>query len=74
MILADTVLGARAGTILYSLVETANAHGLEPFATLHHVFAELPKATKLELIEALLPRRRIDRGLLQDPRQNVNRE
>ncbi|MES0385409.1 MAG: transposase domain-containing protein, partial [Hyphomicrobium sp.] len=39
----------------YGLIETAKANGLEPYAYLRHVFTELPKATTLAEIEALLP-------------------
>lgn len=34
--------GAKASANLYSLIETAKANGLEPFACLKQVFAELP--------------------------------
>lgn len=51
----DTPAGAEASARLYSLIETAKASGLEPYAYLAHVFAELPKATTLADIEALLP-------------------
>jgi len=61
---ADTVRGAEASANLYSVIETAKANGIEPYAYLRHVFAELPKATKLEDIEALLPDR-IDQEKLQ---------
>lgn len=54
---ADTVRGAEASAILYSLIETAKANAIEPYAYLRHVFTELPKATTLEHIEALLPHR-----------------
>jgi len=57
---SDTVRGAQASANLYSLVETAKANGIEPYAYLRHVFTEIPKATTLEDIEALLPHR-IDR-------------
>jgi len=50
-----TVEGAKASANLYSLVETAKANGLEPYAYLRHVLTELPKAQSLEDIEALLP-------------------
>ena len=50
-----TVEGARASANLYSLVETAKANDLEPYAYLRHVLSELPKAHALEDIEALLP-------------------
>ena len=52
---SDTVSGAKASANLYSLIETAKANGLEPYAYLKHVFTELPKATCFEDIEALLP-------------------
>jgi len=61
---ADTVRGAEASANLYTVIETAKANGIEPYAYLRHVFAELPKATKLENIEALLPDR-IDREKLR---------
>jgi transposase len=40
---------------LYSLIETAKANGLEPYAYLRRVFTELPATTTVEDIEALLP-------------------
>jgi transposase len=52
---ADTVRGAEASANLYSLVETAKANDLEPFAYLLHVISELPRAQTLEQVEALLP-------------------
>jgi len=52
---SDSVAGARASANLYSLIRTATANGLEPYAYLRHVFTELPKAQSLEHIEALLP-------------------
>lgn len=58
--------GAEASANLYSLVETAKANGIEPFAYLRHVFAELPRATTLADFEALLPWN-LDRSRLQDP-------
>ena len=65
---SDTVRGAQSSANLYSLVETAKANGIEPYAYLRHVFTEIPKATTLEDIEALLPHR-IDREQMKD---NVN--
>jgi len=41
--------------MLYSIIETAKANGLEPFAYLTQVFTALPSAQSLEDIEALLP-------------------
>ena len=52
---ADTPSGAKASARLYSLVETAKANGIEPWAYLNHVFEKLPQATSPEDIEALLP-------------------
>lgn len=65
---ADTVRGAEASANLYSVIETAKGNGIEPFAYLRHVFAELPRATRLADFEALLPWN-LDRSLLQDPRR-----
>ncbi len=47
--------GAEASAMLYSLVETAKANGLEPRAYLHYLFENLPNARQPEEIEALLP-------------------
>ena len=47
--------GANASANLYSLVETAKACGLEPYAYLKEVFTQLPAAKTLADIEQLLP-------------------
>ena len=52
---SDTPRGADASAKLYSLVETAKANGLEPYAYLKRIFTELPKAVSLAEVEALLP-------------------
>jgi transposase len=52
---ADTVKGAQASAALYSIVSTARANGLEPYAYLRRLFAELPKAKTVEDFEAMLP-------------------
>ena len=52
---AGTPEGARASALLYSLIETAKAHKLEPWAYLRHIFDRLPLASSLEDYEALLP-------------------
>ncbi len=52
---SNSVNGVKASANLYSLIETAKANGLEPYAYLHKVFTELPGATSVEDIEALLP-------------------
>ena len=51
----NTVAGANASANLYSLIETAKANGIEPCAHLRTVFTELPQATSVDEIEALLP-------------------
>jgi len=52
---ADTLKGAKASAALYSIVSTARANGLEPYAYLRRLFAELPKAKTVEDFEAMLP-------------------
>ena len=52
---ADTSHGARASATCYSLVETAKANGLEPYAYLQHVLAHIAAADTVEKLEALLP-------------------
>lgn len=52
---SDTVNGVKASASLYSLIETAKANALEPYAYLRYLFTELPKAETVEAIEALLP-------------------
>ncbi len=41
--------------MLYSLIETAKANKLEPYAYLRHIFDRLPTASSLEDYDALLP-------------------
>jgi transposase len=48
-------VGAQASANLYSLVMTARANDVEPFAYLNLLFERLPAATTVEEIEALLP-------------------
>jgi transposase len=52
---SNSVKGVKASANLYSLIETAKANGLEPYAYLRYLFTELPKAGTVEAIEALLP-------------------
>lgn len=51
----DTVAGANASANLYSLIETAKANGIEPYAYLKTVFTDLPNAGTVADVEALLP-------------------
>jgi len=50
-----SVKGVKSSVNLYSLIETAKANGLEPYAYLRYLYAALPGAETVEAIEALLP-------------------
>jgi len=50
-----SLAGAESSAALYSLVSMARAHGLNPFEYLKAVFTEIPRATTLADVEALLP-------------------
>ena len=52
---SDTPKGAEASAIYYSLIESAKANGLDPYAYLRQVLAQLPYADSVEKYEALLP-------------------
>ncbi len=52
---AGSPKGAETSALLYSLVETAKANGLEPWAYLNHLFEHLPAAKTPEAVAALLP-------------------
>ena len=52
---SDTPAGANASAIIYSMVETVKANGLDPYAWLRRVMRDLPAARTVEEIEALLP-------------------
>ena len=52
---AHSQAGARASANLYSLIETAKGHGLEPYRYLRQVFAALPAAHTIDDVDALLP-------------------
>jgi transposase len=47
--------GARASAVLYSLIETAKANGLEPYEYLRYLFEKLPMARSEADLTALLP-------------------
>jgi hypothetical protein len=49
------VKGAKASASLYSLVQSARANELEPYAYLRHLFAKLPAVQSVADFEALLP-------------------
>ncbi len=52
---SDTPAGAHASAVIYSLVQTAKANGLEPYTWLRRVLRDLPAAKTVEAVEALLP-------------------
>jgi len=52
---SDTPAGAHASAVIYSLVQTAKANGLEPYTWLRQVLRDLPAAKTVEDVEALLP-------------------
>ena len=54
---ANSQAGAHASANLYSLIETAKANNIEPYAYLKKLFTLLPQATNLDDIDALLPQR-----------------
>jgi transposase len=62
-------VSAQASANLYSLVMTARANGVEPFAYLQDLFERLPAATTVAEIEALLPWnvKRADHGSSASP-------
>jgi len=51
----DTVAGAKASAMVYSLMLTCRACGVEPYAYLHHVLTELPQRAPDADIADLLP-------------------
>lgn len=52
---SKSVKGVNASANLYSLIETAKANGLEPYAYLRVLFSKLPQATTADEIENLMP-------------------
>lgn len=52
---SNSVKGVNTSANLYSLIKTAKANGLKPYAYLRHLFTELPRAETVSAIEALLP-------------------
>ena len=52
---ATSPAGARALANLYTLVETAQANGWDPWRYLKALFTALPAATTVDHVEALLP-------------------
>ena len=52
---SDTPAGAHSSAVIYSLVQTAKANGVEPYAWLRRVMRDLPAAKTVDDVEALLP-------------------
>ncbi|HSH47423.1 MAG TPA: IS66 family transposase [Halomonas sp.] len=52
---AGSPKGADASAMLYTLVETAKANGLDPHTYLTHIFEHLPRATTPDAVRSLLP-------------------
>ncbi|MEI6099425.1 MAG: transposase domain-containing protein, partial [Alphaproteobacteria bacterium] len=52
---SDTVAGANASAMIYSLMMTCRACGVEPLAWLRHVLTELPQRADSADITDLLP-------------------
>jgi hypothetical protein len=52
---SDTPAGANASAIIYSLVETAKANGVEPYTWLRYVMEHLPEARTADEMDKLLP-------------------
>ena len=52
---ADTAAGAQASAIIYSLMLTCRACGVEPFMYLRHVLTELPQRAPEADVTDLLP-------------------
>ncbi len=50
-----TPAGAHASALIYSLIETAKANGVEPYAWLAHVMRTIPSAKTADDYEALMP-------------------
>jgi len=54
---SQSVEGAESSSVIYSLIETAKANGLNPFLYLREVLEKLPQAKTCDDFEALLPTR-----------------
>ena len=50
-----TVAGAKASAVIYSLMLTCRACGVEPYAYLRHVLTELPRRAEGDDVRDLLP-------------------
>ena len=71
-IFCATPRGAQASAVLYSLVRSAKANGLEPYSYLRELFETLPAipSEDTDAIEALLPWRVAERQAKLDDSKN----
>jgi transposase len=51
----DSVAGAQAAEIIYSIIETAKHHKVEPYSYLRYVLTQLPNISTEKELDALLP-------------------
>jgi transposase len=52
---SDSPKGAKASAACFSLIESAKANGIEPYAYLQHVLTHIAAADSVEKLDALLP-------------------
>ena len=52
---SNTERGAKASAAMYSLIESAKANRLEPYAYLRFLFTRLPEVSNKADLKALLP-------------------
>lgn len=52
---SDSPAGAHASAVMFTLIETAKANGVEPYAYLQHVIGNIAIADTDEALDALLP-------------------
>ena len=54
----DTINGAKASTVIYSIAETAKSNNLKPYNYFEYLLTEIPKHqedTSLDFMKELLP-------------------
>jgi transposase len=51
----DSIAGAKAAEIIYSIIETAKYHKVEPYTYLRYILSRLPNVTTERELEPLLP-------------------
>lgn len=65
VLFSDSVAGAKASAMIYSILQTARGNGLEPYAYMRHLLSELPEFQTTEQIESPLPHK-IDFKILKN--------